>query len=203
MRHTDDKELIRLLRLSDYAAFEELHHRYWLKLHKLAYRKIGDRQDTYDLVQELFIEIWEKRGTLNFGEELPGWLQKRLWFKLSGFFRKRGFNGKHQENFRQYLENQGFDKCFDPAELREVNACYEDLLAAINKTIEEMPNRMREVFILHRRQQHTVDEISDKLNLSPKTVRNQLDRAIARLRRSTEAYDATALEILFIVWLIF
>ena len=202
MENTADTELVKLIARSDYPAFEEMHRRYWQKLHRIAYRKLGDRQETYDLLQEMFIELWEKRETLNFGDELGGWLQKRLWFKLSGHFRTKGFKEKHQENFRLYLENTGVDLKFDPAELREINAYYEYLLAAINKTIEEMPNRMREVFVMHRHEQRSVDEIADQLNLSPKTVRNQLERAIVRLRRSTENYDVTALELVFLLWLI-
>jgi RNA polymerase sigma factor (sigma-70 family) len=150
MEQTGDKELIRLICMSDYAAFEELHRRYWQKLHQLAYRKIGDKQETFDLLQEMFIELWEKRAILNFGDELGGWLQKRLWFKLSGYFRTKGFQQKHRENFRQYIVSGGETVHFDPADLRELTASYEDLLAVIHKTIEEMPERMREVFLLNR-----------------------------------------------------
>ncbi|RPD39597.1 RNA polymerase sigma factor [Chitinophaga barathri] len=202
MEQTGDKELIRLICMSDYAAFEELHRRYWQKLHQLAYRKIGDRQETFDLLQEMFIELWEKRETLHFGDELGGWLQKRLWFKLSGYFRTKGFREKHQENFRQYLGSETGSLRFDPAELRELTASYEDLMAVIQKTIEDMPERMREVFLLNRSGQQSVNDIALQLNISPKTVRNQLERAIARLRKSTESYDPTALEVLFILWLL-
>lgn len=202
MEQTGDKELIRLISTSDYAAFEELHRRYWPKLQKLAYRKTGDRQDAYDLLQDMFIELWEKREVLNFGEELNGWLHKRLWFKLSTYFRTKGFRDKHLESFRQYSENEGAGTYFDPIELREVDAYYEDLLAAINKTIEEMPDRMREVFLLNRNEQYSVNEIAERLNISPKTVKNQLERAIVRLRKSTETYNPTALELIFVLWLI-
>lgn len=202
MEQTDDKELIRLICTSDYAAFEELHRRYWPKLQKLAYRKTGDRQDAYDLLQEMFIELWEKREVLNFGDELNGWLHKRLWFKLSTYFRTKGFREKHLESFRQYTESKEAAPHLDPMELREVDAYYEHLLAAINRTIEEMPDRMREVFLLNRNEQYSVNEIAAKLNLSPKTVRNQLERAIARLRKSTDTYNPTAFELTFILWLI-
>ncbi|KAA2243824.1 sigma-70 family RNA polymerase sigma factor [Chitinophaga agrisoli] len=202
MGQTGDKELISLIRTSDYTAFEELHQRFWPVLRKLAYRKIGDRQEAYDLVQEMFIELWEKRERLNFGDELNGWLHKRLWFKLSTYFRTKGFREKHLEDFRIYAANEVSAVQFDPMELRDIDAYYEDLLAAINKTVEEMPDRMREVFLLNRNERYSVNEIADKLNLSPKTVRNQLDRAIGRLRKSTETYNPTALELLFIIWLI-
>ena len=200
MVQNTDQELIRLIRQSDYTAFEELHKRFWPELQRLAYKKIGDRQDAYDLLQDLFIEIWEKRETLNFGDRLPGWLQKRLWFKLSTYFRNQGFRKQHQDDFKVYLENEQLST-FDPSELKEAEAYYEDLLSAINKAIEEMPDRMREVFLLNRNEKYSVNEIAERLSLSPKTVRNQLERAIVRLRKSTETYNPSALQMLFVLWI--
>lgn len=201
MEQTGDKELIRLIRLSDYQAFEELHERFWPELQRIAYKKTGDRQDAYDLLQDMFIELWEKREELHFGDRLQGWLQKRLWFKLSGYFRIRGFRQQHQEDFKMYLENEPAEVSFDPIELKEIDAYYEDLISAINKTIEEMPDRMREVFLLNRNEKHSVNEIAQMLNLSPKTVRNQLDRAITRLRKSTESYNPSVFQFLFVLWI--
>ena len=201
MVQNTDQELIRLIRQSDYTAFEELHKRFWPELQRLAYKKIGDRQDAYDLLQDLFIELWEKRETLNFGDRLQGWLQKRLWFKLSTYFRNQGFRKQHQEDFKVYLENEEAG-AFDPVELKEAEAYYEDLLLAINKAIEEMPDRMREVFLLNRNEKCSVNEIAERLSLSPKTVRNQLERAIGRLRKSTETYNPSAFQILFALWII-
>lgn len=199
-KHTD-QELIRLIRQSDYAAFEELHERFWPALQRVAYKKTGDRQDAYDLLQDMFIELWEKREELHFGDMLNGWLQKRLWFKLSSYFRNKGFSQQHQQDFKLYLENQHSSIPFDPIELKEVDAYYEDLLSAINKAIEEMPDRMRQVFLLNRNQNHSVGEIARLLDISPKTVRNQLDRAISRLRKSTETYNPSVLELLFALWI--
>lgn len=201
MAKNTDQELIRLIRLSDYSAFEELHEKFWPELQRIAYKKTGDRQDAYDLLQDMFIELWEKRDELHFGDRLQGWLQKRLWFKLSAYFRTQGFRRQHQEDFKLYLENQDMATNFDPVELKEVDAYYEDLLSAINKAIAEMPDRMREVFLLNRNEAHSVNEIAQLLNLSPKTVRNQLDRAIARLRKSTETYNPSVLQILFALWI--
>jgi len=200
MAQNTDQELIRLIRQSDYSAFEELHTRFWPELQRLAYKKIGDRQDAYDLLQDMFIEIWEKRETLNFGDRLQGWLQKRLWFKLSTYFRNQGFRKKHQDDFKVYLENEQ-SSTFDPSELKEAEAYYEDLLSAINKAIEEMPDRMREVFLLNRNEKYSVNEIAERLGLSPKTVRNQLERAIGRLRKSTDNYNPSALQVLFVLWI--
>lgn len=203
MVETGDSELVRLIRLSDYAAFEELHRRFWPGLQQQAYRKMGDRQDAYDLLQEMFVELWEKREELHFGGELKGWLQKRLWFKLATWFRTRGFRAKHLEDFRKYTENIQSGTRFDPVEMRQIDAYYDELLAAINKAVEEMPERMREVFLLNRREQYSVSEIAARLELSPKTVRNQLERAVVRIRKSTEGYYPAPMELVFLFWVLY
>ncbi|MFN0293107.1 RNA polymerase sigma factor [Pedobacter helvus] len=202
MKNLSDLELIELVRSASYGAFEELHRRYWSDLQKLAYSKIGDREDTYDLLQEMFIELWEKRTELKFGNELNGWLRKRLWFKLYGYFRTKGFNQKHQDNFKIFADAENTTTAFDLSELKQANVYYEELLAVIEGAIEEMPDRMREVFVLYRHKNYSVSQIADKLGIAPKTVRNQLDRAIAKLRKSTKQYDPRALELVFVLWLI-
>ncbi|RKR83395.1 RNA polymerase sigma-70 factor (ECF subfamily) [Mucilaginibacter gracilis] len=203
MEHATDKELIRLIRLSDYAAFDELHHRYWASLRRLAYRKTGDRADAFDLVQEMYIELWEKRETLAFGDELNGWLHNRLWFKLSTYYRTKGFQEKHLENIRINLEADLSFPQHDVLELVENQKKYDRLLDVVNQTIEEMPDRMREIFLLNRNEQKNVSEISEKLGISPKTARKQLDRAMVRLRLSTQNYKASTMELLFIAWIIY
>lgn len=201
MEQTTDEELIRLIRISDYAAFDELHSRYWPSLRRLAYRKTGDQADAYDLVQELYIELWEKRETLAFGDELKGWLHNRLWFKLSGYYRTKGFQQKHLENIRLNLEQDSNTAQLDTLEIQAEQQQYDRLLEVVNHTIEEMPDRMREIFLLNRNEQKTVVQISEKLGISPKTARKQLDRAMNRLRHSTQQYKTSAMELLFIAWL--
>ncbi|MFA4868006.1 MAG: sigma-70 family RNA polymerase sigma factor [Pedobacter sp.] len=202
MENSTDEELIGLIRISDYAAFDELHRRYWPSLRRLAYRKTGDQADAYDLVQELFIDLWEKRETLAFGAQLNGWLHNRLWFKLSAYYRTKGFQQKHLENIRLNLEQVSNAPQLDPLEILAEQKNYDQLLEVVNHTIQEMPDRMREIFLLNRNEQKTVVEISKKLGISPKTARKQLDRAMGKLRRSTQQYKTSAMELLFITWLI-
>lgn len=202
MEHIGDQELLRLIRDSDYAAFEELHHRYYKSLFALAAKKIGDQDDAYDLMQDMFIELWEKRATFSIGNPLKNYLKNRLWFKLSGYFRTKGFQEKHFKNFADFLQlQQKTAPYFDDIEIREMDLQYEAVIEVINRTINGMPEKMREVFLLSRSNEYSIVEIAEKLQVSPKTVKNQINIALNRIRNATSDPSLSALELLVLIWL--
>ncbi|TKC08083.1 sigma-70 family RNA polymerase sigma factor [Pedobacter polaris] len=202
MKHIGEQDLLGLIRDSDYAAFEELHRRYYQQLFLLAAKKIGDQDEAYDLLQEMFIELWEKRATFSISNPLQNYLKNRLWFKLSGYFRTRGFKEKHFRNFVDFLQQQHTTTPYmDEMEIREVDLQYEAVMEVINRTIAEMPDKMREVFLLSRNNEHTIAEIAEKLEISPKTVKNQINIALNRIRRAVSDPSLSALELLALIWL--
>lgn len=203
MEQISEQDLIALIRASNHEAFDELHSRFWHPLYRIAYKKIGDQEETNDLLQDMFIELWVKRETLNFSNTVKNWLRNRLWFKIAIYFRNKGFKDKHQENFIQFLKNETETaNSFDTIELKEAESYYEEILNTINECIEDMPERMKEIFLLSKSENHSVKEIASKLNISPKTVKTQLERATSKLRKVTEQHHLSTLEILFILWLI-
>lgn len=203
MAHWTDQQLIRAIRNSDALAFEELHRRYWHILHAIAYRRIGDAEETKDLLQELFLELWEIREDLYFDNAVESWLRNRLWFKVARYFRDKGSSQRHRQHFLAFLQSEpGYAVVTNGTELREEEAFYQEILTTLNQTIQDMPSRMKEVFLLSRSGNFTVREIAEKLDISPQTVKTQLERAMARLRKAAKAHHPTTMEMLFILWLI-
>lgn len=202
MEYIGEQELLQLIRNSDYAAFEELHRRYYKPLFALAAKKIGDQDEAYDLMQDMFIELWDKRTTFSISNPLNNYLKNRLWFKLSGYFRTRGLKEKHFKNFAEFLQQQqDTAPYFDEMEVREMDLQYEAVMEVINRTIEEMPDKMREVFIMSRSNEYTIAEIAEKLDVSPKTVKNQINTALNRIRQATSDPSISAFELLVLIWL--
>lgn len=202
MEHIGEQELLQLIRDSNYAAFEELHRRYYKSLFILAAKKIGDHDEAYDLMQDMFIELWDKRTAFSISNPLNNYLKNRLWFKLSGYFRAKGFKEKHFKNFAGFLEQQQqVAPHFDEMEIREMDLQYEAVMEVINKTIEEMPFKMRQVFLMSRSNEYSISEIAEKLNLSPKTVKNQINIALNRIRSATSDTSSSTFELLFLIWL--
>jgi RNA polymerase sigma-70 factor (family 1) len=203
MKETADAELFELIKQSHYPAFNELHRRFWHPLYTIAYKKIGDQDEVNDLLQEMFIELWEKRETLNFTNAVTNWLRNRLWYKIAIYFRYKGFKQKHQESFMSFLKNEdGYALLTDSLELKEAETYYEEILNIINGCVDSMPERMREIFLLSKNENYSVKQIAEKLNISPKTVKTQLERAASKLKKAAQKQQQIAIEVLILLWLI-
>lgn len=202
MEQLMQQQLLDKIRQSDHVAFELLHATYWHSLYKIAYSKIGDTADTNDLLQEMFIELWEKRETLSFSNSVENWLRNRLWFKVASYFRTRGFKQKHLESIRIFLEQEASIVAPSSIELKEGTHDFEEILDAVNTCIGEMPDRMRQIFDLNLYHELSVREISEKLQVAPTTVKTQLERAKQKLKKLAEIKQHTSFEYVFILWLI-
>lgn len=201
MEFAQGHELVARIRQTDYEAFEELHQQYYAMLFRLATRKIGDEDEAFDLVQDMFIELWEKRESLHVPNALEAWLRNRLWFKLSGYFRTKGFREKHIRNFTAFANTEE-PTIADELEAREINVQYEAVMELVKKTIDDMPQKMKTVFLMSRDGNSSIKDIAHTLGLSPKTVKNQVNSALNRIRHAVSDTSLTGMELLVILWLI-
>jgi len=187
---------------SDEQLFEQLHESSWTVLFQLACRKLGDQDEAYDLLQELFVELWDKRQVFPLGGLSLPWLKKRLWYKLVAHFRTQGFKQRHLENFRVFAEQERLIDQPKASSNLELESQYEVIMDAIALTVAQMPARMQEVFLLNREQQFTINEIAQRLDLSPNTVRNHLQAAMKHLRKSLKAQNLSTTCVALLWWVI-
>lgn len=185
MKTLSDHELVELIKTSNYKAFNELHCRSWKFLYHLALKKTGSQEDAFDLVQDLFLEIWEKRLFLPvIVAPVIYYFRAILIFKLARFFRTQGFKDKHEKNFEEFLKSDLSSlQLSNPSDLQEEELKKEGLLQLVNSLIEEMPNKMKEVFLLSRSGKYSILELAEMLDLSPQTVKNQISNALSKLRK--------------------
>ena len=203
MKSYTDANLFSLIAKSDHHAFEELHLRFWKPLYQLAYKKIGDADEAGDLLQDMFLELWEKRESIAFSNAVESWLRNRLWFKIAMYFRQKGFSKKHQDSFSDFFKHQQeLVVHADSMELKEADLHYQEILAVLNGCIATMPDRMKEIFMMSRADDRPVKEIAQLLQISPKTVKVQLERATARLRAVASKENLSPVDLLFLLWLI-
>jgi RNA polymerase sigma-70 factor (ECF subfamily) len=166
----------------------------------MAAKKTGDRDEAYDLVQNMFIELWEKRADFTITNTLEAWLKNRVWFKLSGYFRAKGLREKHLHNFSLFLQQK--QTVYIPeTELQEITAQYDTMIAVINRTVEDMPVKMREVFLLSRQEDHSIAAIAVMLGISPKTVKNHINIAFKRIRKAVAQSSLPMADLLLMIWL--
>lgn len=153
-------------------AFDALYEKYWSNVIDEAYKRIGDRDQAKDIAQEVFTSMW-LRGTENPIENLPAWLYtvtKNHVYKL--LQKKERF--VPIPDLLSELESYN-DRADAPFLEKELLRAYEALIASL-------PDQQRVIFKMRYQDDLTPDEIASKLNLSPKTIRNHLGRALLKFK---------------------
>lgn len=170
----DEARLIALLRSGDADAFERVYRSYVVALCRLADSYVQSRDAAEDIVQDLFTWLWANRHGFHPEHGLRAY--------LFGAVRNRALNALRDEatatrvSATQSFAGTGISGAAD-AELMAL-----DLESAIQTTVEGMPPRCREVFVLLRTQALTYAEVAVILGISPKTVEVHMSRALAILR---------------------
>jgi RNA polymerase sigma-70 factor (family 1) len=194
-----DIQLIERVQASDVDAFDQLYHRYWKMLFMLAWKKTGNKEDAADLIQELFIEIWNKRTVFRVDRSLQTYLVSCVYFKVFNHFRAKGLKEKHIRQFEDYLVSSGADAVPIAVLLEEVEAEYGKMQEIIEQTVDLMPEKMQKVFRMSLYQRQGISEIAHTLDISPHTVKSHLQAAMGQLRKVAEEHSAEMTTLLVVI----
>ncbi|MNK13850.1 ECF RNA polymerase sigma factor SigW [compost metagenome] len=176
---TIDAILLERLVNADYSAFDEIYEHHWSTLFRIAVKKLGDVDLAMDLVQDLFVDLWQRRAMINIHSGLRAYLISALYHKLFQYFRKKGVHEKHIEQYSLMVQD-GLHDIFPIVDYEEN---YTDVLIAIEQSVVEMPDRMRVVFNLKYQRSLSNHEIAEQLGISLQTVKNQLSKALNLVRQ--------------------
>jgi len=171
--HTNQDTLL-LIELSKGCnyAFDELYEKYWSHVFEEAYRRLEDKDQSKDVVQEVFTSMWARRTETKI-ENLPAWLYTVTKYHVFKQIHK-------QERFvpipELLSELEGYDGWADAAMVKK------ELYRTLEALISSLPDQQRIILRMRYQDELSSNEIALKLNLSPKTIRNQIGRAILKLK---------------------
>lgn len=174
-----DQQLASLLKEEDEAAYKEIYHRFAGILYGHAYSKLQDREEAKDQVQELFLMLWSRRNQIEADNNLSGYLYRSLQNRILNLI-------AHNRVASQYVDDQKDIKDTSPV-IADHLVMENELKAHIEMEVARLPEKMREIFILSRKLHLSNTEIAEKLDVSEKTVRNQLYNALKILRGKLKA----------------
>ena len=161
--------------------FRELYEQHSNVLLRIAGQKTGDFQQSRDLVQDVFIHVWQSRTFIQLPpEKARSYLVTCLYYRILNYWRSCGLANKHYAHFARFIDSQGATEPFPSPRYAEEQ--FEAIHVMILGELEKMPERMRQIFLMHRYQKKSVTEIAAELSVSEKTVRNQLSIGLKRLR---------------------
>lgn len=171
-----DAELLKLLRDDDRRAFEMLYNRYSGKAYQVAYNLFRDTVVCEDLVQELFIDLWTKRTTLNISS-LEWYLKVAIKNRVLMYIRSQKAT-LDLSAIATLTEKYSTDS----------KLLQNDISHLLEEGVERLPEKCRQIFTLSRREYLSNKEIASRLNISVKTVENQMTIALRYLRVGLNDY---------------
>jgi len=171
----EDKALIIALKNGDEEAFTSLYHRYCNKVYKFCSLYFTNNSSAEEVVQEVFIKLWDIRSYVNENENLEGLLfiiTRNMVFDNT----RKNFN----ESFYHISILAAYDKAYDIEE--ELHA--KDLKVYIDRLVNELTPRQKEIFCMSRYEHLSYKEIAEKLNITPKTVERHINDALKYLKKN-------------------
>ncbi|MDR1562868.1 MAG: sigma-70 family RNA polymerase sigma factor [Dysgonamonadaceae bacterium] len=150
--------------------FLELFEVYSKKLYETACRHVP-ASDAEDIVQELFLEIWEKREEIKVKESWDKYLYAVLKYRIIRFLNAKN---EMEESLREALQEMGS---------RDKILSFEQLYKKMDAAIERLPNSRKTILKKRYFENMKIKDIAEELSISPETVKQQLKRAKALLQR--------------------
>jgi RNA polymerase sigma-70 factor (ECF subfamily) len=178
--------LLELLSQSDEQAFMTIYHRYWQKIFTIAHNRLQNSQEAEDIVHDVFFSLWQNRQTQQI-QQLENYLAVATKYKVLTRI-------KSQLRERQYRESIDTGIVVDmPIENR---LHYKRILMLVMTEVEKLPEKCRIIFQYSRNEGMSVKQIAKVMHISPKTVENQLNKALRHLRTAVRTFLPLLLAVL-------
>jgi RNA polymerase sigma-70 factor (ECF subfamily) len=175
-----DHELLALIKAGDQTAFKTIYEKYWQLLYVAALKIIKDEDEAKDVVQEVFISLLNKASEIEIHGSLSNYLYSAIRYKVLDILSREKVRTNHLDSLTAYLTKGNYSA--DGALIeKEINA-------EMEKEIQNLPPKMKEVFELSRKAELSHKEIAETLNISDKTVKKQISNAIKLLKPKFNNY---------------
>ena len=174
-----DQDLKALFQKDAEQAIELLFRLYYKKVCQAVYKIIPKEETTEDLAQEVFYELWRKKDYLKIHTSYAAYLRRAAVNKALNYLRDQKIKLDDSTEMGQLKVRAPLsDEKLEAAELQSV----------IDQAVDQLPERCRLVFVLSRFEQMSHKEIANQLDISPKTVENQITKALKILRQTLGPY---------------
>jgi RNA polymerase sigma-70 factor (family 1) len=179
-----DSELFEAIVLNSQKAFNQLFERHWFKVYSVAYKYVKDEESALEIAHDIFLNIWTRRDQLRINSFKSYVITAASYHGIRKKQTIAGVPVKYVEDYEcfenerlltahPYAHNQG-----------ELNIGEKEVNDTIESLLSNLPKRCREIYYMSRRDHLSISEIAAQLNISKRTVENQLTTALKHLRTS-------------------
>lgn len=174
LKTLNEVELVRKLIGGDFTAFESLFTIYHKRLFHFALSLLKNEADAEDVVQEVFVKIWENREKIKTGYSFKSFIFTIAYNIVVSYLRKHMSDAKFREKLINSIQAETI-QTIDHLDYKELDATYQ-------KALNQLPPKRKRIYHMHRELGMSYKEIAGELDISPNTVRNQFAEALKFLR---------------------
>ncbi len=186
-----DVTLLEGLRSGNELAFSEIFKLHWKKVYRIAFLKLRSEELAEELVQDLFLTLWEKRETLEI-TNLGPYLSTAIKHRIISHIRKQLVHQKYWVYYKTtFTETEA---------VTEKDVEYNELLNQFENGLFDLPEKSKKVFKLNRLEGRSIPEIANMLNLSEKAIEYHLTRSLKQLRLHLKAFILPSIILCFNVF---
>lgn len=170
---SSDQDLIEALRRGDEQAFTTIYNTYWYRMFLVAYRKLQHREVAEELIQDIFTRLWKEREKIGINR-LDYYLFSAVRFEVIDYIRTFGPRNEYVAYYQSLGEQAD--------QSTENTLAFNELSETIDKGLEALPEKTREIFKLSRIENWPVTRIADHMQLSEKAVEYHITKATKAMR---------------------
>ena len=180
-----DTELVKRLQKGDVEAFDLLYEKYSVKLYSFGLKYLRSAAETEELVQSVFLKIWENGKHLKKELSFKSYLFTIAYNDICKLFRKRNYMQKfiteamHENSGTSSETQEGID--------------YQSVLNRVQQIIDKLPEKQKDIFRKSRLEGKPSKEIAEEMKLSPGTVDNYISEALKFIRGRLQKEDLALL----------
>ena len=175
----DSDDIFIGLKRRDEAALSVLFDTYYEKMYLFAEKYIYDSDKAHDIVQDVFLKIWENAERLELTSSIQHYLFASVRNGCLNYLKSLQIEDRNNRKYAEaYIESQNVDMVDD-----------EELLARVRQVLDELPEKCREVCLLRFVEGYKYAEIAARLDMNENTVKAQLHRGMERLKQAFATYD--------------
>lgn len=157
------------------AVFGEIYRKHEKALYRWVLRVTRSEQQSQDIVQEVFIKLWEHRGEINEIRNMEDWLYRVTENKMMDFLRKAAADSRLREAL--WIKTKTFTR--ETEEFLQAKECH----SIIQGAVSQLPRQRKLIFRLNREKGLNHQEIAEALSISRHTVKNQLASALRAIQK--------------------
>lgn len=169
-----DNELVLDLIEGNELAFQEIYERYSLPIYRYIYSRIRKQEDSEEIIQEIFLWLWQKRATLSHIDLLKPYLYSAARHKIVNYIAHCAQREKYADHYRQHF-TENVDTLNEQIDVS-------DFYSILEKSIVGLPKNCQTAFRLSRIEHLPIAAIAERMNLSTGTVENYIGQALKHLR---------------------